>query len=124
MAAYRLHCWQKRCSWPVTTTTGVLECASQTLCRRWYSRHRVRSDRHPSTEHASTPPPPPDGRALFAATGAAAPGRGRWTRPTEKSWSRASAAEEEEDDDDGPPKETMVGPWSPAAAQDGTPEEP
>jgi hypothetical protein len=117
---YRLHCWQKRCSCPPTTTTGVLECASQTLCRRWYSRHRLRSDRHPSTEQASAPPPAE--RDLLPAPAAPA-GRARWARPAAKSWSRASAAAEEEED--GPANDSMVGPGSAAAAapHDGAPED-
>jgi hypothetical protein len=119
---YRLHCWQKRCSWPATTTTGVLECASQTLCRRWYSRHRLRSERHPSTEHASTPAPPPAARDLLPAPAAPA-GRALWARPAAKSWSRASASAAGVVEEDGPAKDSMVGPGSVAAApHDGAPE--
>jgi hypothetical protein len=117
---YRLHCWQKRRSCPPTTTTGALECASQTLCRRWYSRHRLRSERQPSTEHASAPAPPPAARDLLPAPGAAPGGRELWARPAAKSWSRASASAAEED---GPAKDSMVGPGSVAAApHDGDPE--
>ena len=119
---YRLHCWQKRCSWPPTTTTGVLECASQTLCRRWYSPHRLRSERQPSTEHASAPAPPPAARDLFQAPAAPA-GRALWARPAAKSWSRASASAAAEVEEDGPAKDSTVGPGSVAAApHDGAPE--
>lgn len=53
ISVYLLHCWQNRCCFPPTNTTGVLECFSQTLCRRWYSRQPLRSESHPSTEHVT-----------------------------------------------------------------------
>lgn len=62
---YLLHCWQKRCSWPPTITMGVLECASQTLWRLWYSLELLRSDVQPSTEHDAIWPALPGARALF-----------------------------------------------------------
>jgi hypothetical protein len=50
----RLHCWQKRCSAPSTTTRDALECASHTLCRRWYSFAPDSATWHPSTWHRGT----------------------------------------------------------------------
>lgn len=50
---YLLHCWQNLCSLPLIITTGVFEWRSQTLWRRWYSLHLLRSDEHPSTKHST-----------------------------------------------------------------------
>lgn len=60
-----LHCWQNRCSRPPIVTLAVFECASQTLWRRWYSRHRLRSASHPSTKHWATCVTFPGAFALF-----------------------------------------------------------
>lgn len=62
---YLLHCWQNLCSWPPTSTTGVFEWASQTLCRRWYSRHLLKSAWQPSTKQEGVGPPLPCVRGLF-----------------------------------------------------------
>jgi hypothetical protein len=62
---HRLHCWQKRRSWPATTTRGHLVWASQTRCLRWYPLTPARSSPHPSTWHLTSSPPPSSPLARF-----------------------------------------------------------
>lgn len=62
---HRLHCWQKRRSWPATTTRGHLVWASHTRCFRWYSLAVPSSSPHPSTWHLTSAPPPSSPLARF-----------------------------------------------------------
>mmetsp|Transcript_10374 Transcript_10374/g.26698 ORF Transcript_10374/g.26698 Transcript_10374/m.26698 type:complete len:283 (-) Transcript_10374:56-904(-) len=51
MGCSRVHCWQKRCSAPSTTSTLARWWNSQILLRRLNSRSRSRSEWHPGTRH-------------------------------------------------------------------------